>query len=137
MNKHHQPILPNVLLLVVSIVFLILQNAGTFMNDFFNLMAFGCACAYAITMISAIRIRSKHPGWKSSYHLKGGNFTRVLALLIAVVIAFFCTLGQGVGSWISFGVYMALGVALWLYLVLFKWRNTKIVIDTPDGKKEY
>ena len=60
-----------------------------------------------------------------------------LALLIAVVIAFFCTLGQGVGSWISFGVYMALGVALWLYLVLFKWRNTKIVIDTPDGKKEY
>ena len=136
-NRHPQPILPNVLLLVVSIVFLVLQNAGTFMNDFFNLMAFGCACAYAITMISAIRIRHEHPDWKSSYHLKGGNFTRVLALVIAVVIAFFCTLGQGAGSWISFGVYMALGVSLWLYLLLVKWKHDKIVINTPDGKQEF
>ncbi|MCI5800731.1 MAG: APC family permease [Oscillospiraceae bacterium] len=137
LNKHQQPILPNILLLAVSIVFLVLQNAGTFMNDFFNLMAFGCACAYAITMVSAIRIHKHHPGWKSGYHLKGGNFTRVLSLVIAVVIAFFCTLGQGIGSWISFGVYMALGVALWLWLFLVKWKKSKIVIDTPDGKQEY
>ena len=108
LNKHQQPIIPNILLLVVSIVFLVLQNAGTFMNDFFNLMAFGCACAYALTMISAIRMHKQHPDWKSGYHLKGGNFTRYLALVISVVIAFFCTLGQGVGSWISFAVYMGI-----------------------------
>lgn len=137
LNKHQQPVLPNVLLLVVSIVFLVLQNAGTFMNDFFNLMAFGCACAYAITMISAIRMKKQHPNWVSGYHLKGGSFTRWLALVIAVVIAFFCTLGQGIGSWISFGVYMGIGVLLWLWMVLVKWKKTKVVIDTPDGKQEY
>lgn len=104
LNKHQQPILPNVMLLVVSIVFLVLQNSGTFMNDFFNLMSFACACAYAITMISAIRIHKNHPNWKSSYHLKGGNFVRYLALAISLVIAFFCSLGQGAGSWISLGV---------------------------------
>ena len=60
-NKHQQPILPNILLLVISLVFLVMQNAGTFMNDFFNLMSFGCACAYAITMISAMRIHKQHP----------------------------------------------------------------------------
>jgi amino acid transporter len=59
-NKHQQPILPNVFLLVVSIVFIVLQNAGSFMNDFFNLMSFGCACAYALTMISAVRIHHKY-----------------------------------------------------------------------------
>ena len=69
------------------------------MNDFFNLMSFGCACAYALTMISAMRIHKKYPNWVSPYKLKGGNFTRVLALIIAVVIAFFCTLGQSAGSW--------------------------------------
>lgn len=137
LNKHHQPILPNVLLLVVSIVFLILQNAGTFMNDFFNLMAFGCACAYAITMISAIRIHKNHPTWKSSYVLKGGNITRFAALIIALTIAFFCTLGQGIGSWISFGVYMGIGVVLWLWMVLVKWKKSKVVVETPDGNKEY
>ena len=136
-NKHQQPILPNVMLLVVSLVFLFLQNAGTFMNDFFNLMAFGCAVAYAITMISAIRIHKNHPNWKSGYHLKGGNFTRYLALIIAIVVSFFCTLGQGIGSWISFGIYMGIGLVLWLWMYLFRWKKAGVMIDTPDGKQEF
>ena len=136
-NKHHQPILPNVLLLVISVTFVFLQNAGTFMHDFFNLMAFGCACAYALTMISSIRIHVKHPQWHSSYKLKGGNFTRVLALIIAVLIAIFCTLGQGKGSWISFGVYIGIGAILWLLMVLVKWKKTPVKIETPDGVKEF
>lgn len=135
-NKHNQPILPNILLLVVSIVFLVLQNASTFMQDFFNLMAFGCACAYAITMISAIRIHKYHKEWKSSYHLKGGNFTRYLALVISVVIAYFTTLGQHKGSWICFGIYLGIGVLLWLYMELVLWKKNKVVINTPSGKME-
>ena len=137
LNKHQQPVLPNILLLVVSIVFLVMMNAGTFMNDFFNLMSFGCACAYAFTMISAMRIRKKHPEWVSSYKLKGGNFTRVLALIIAIVVAFFCTLGQSAGSWRSFGIYLAIGVALWLWMVLVNWKKNKVVIQIPDGPTEY
>lgn len=82
LNRHQQPVLPNILLLIISLIFLLLQNATTFMNDFFNLMSFGCACAYALTMISAMRIRKKYPQWVSPYKLKGGNITRILALLI-------------------------------------------------------
>ena len=85
LNSHQQPVLPNILLLIISLVFLLLQNATTFMNDFFNLMSFGCACAYALTMISAMRIHKKYPNWVSPYKLKGGNFTRVLALIIALM----------------------------------------------------
>jgi APA family basic amino acid/polyamine antiporter len=125
------------MLLVVSIVFLILQNSGTFMNDFFNLMSFACACAYTITMISDIRIHKNHPNWKSSYHLKGGNFARWLAFFIALAIAFFCTLGQGIGSWISLGVYMGIGVILWLWMLIVKWKKEKVVVDTPDGPLKY
>ncbi|HBI71899.1 MAG TPA: amino acid permease, partial [Lachnospiraceae bacterium] len=62
-NKHQQPILPNVFLLCLSLIFILIQNSTTFMNDFFNLMSFGCACAYALTMISAIRIHRKHGEW--------------------------------------------------------------------------
>ncbi|MEG0897575.1 MAG: APC family permease [Ruthenibacterium sp.] len=137
LNRHQQPILPNVMLLAVSIIFLILQNSGTFMNDFFNLMSFACACAYAITMISAIRIHKNHADWKSGYHLKGGNFVRYTALAISLVIAFFCSLGQGVGSWVSLGVYMGIGAALWLWMVVVKWKNEKVLIETPTGEKEY
>lgn len=133
LNRHQQPVLPNILLLIISLVFLLLQNATTFMNDFFNLMSFGCACAYALTMISAMRIKKKYPKWVSPYKLKGGNAARILALVIAVVIAFFCTLGQSVGSWKAFGVYLGVGVILWLWMVLVNWKKHPVEIETPDG----
>jgi L-asparagine transporter-like permease len=107
------------------------------MNDFFNLMSFGCACAYALTMISAMRIHKKYPNWVSPYKLKGGNFTRVLALIIAVVIAFFCTLGQSAGSWKSFGIYLGVGVLLWLWMVLVNWKKHPVEIETVEGLKKF
>ena len=137
LNKHQQPILPNILLLVISLIFLVMQNAGTFMNDFFNLMSFGCACAYAITMISAMRIHKMHPEWKSSYRLRGGNVMRVIALIISVLIAFFCTLGQSIGSWISFAIYISVGIALWLWMVLVHWKKHPVEVVTPTGIKKY
>lgn len=138
-NKHQQPILPNLFLLAISLIFILLQNAGSFMNDFFNLMSFGCACAYAITMVSAVRIHRKHPEWYKDNKnvVKGGDFTRILAMCIMVAIAFFCTLGQGRGSWISFGVYMGIGVVIWLWMVLVRWKKSKVIIETPDGEQEF
>ena len=137
LNRHQQPLLPNIFLLALSLLFIILQNAGTFMNDFFNLMSFGCACAYALTMVSAMRIHHKYPSWKSDNAVRGGDAFRLLAMLVALAITYFCTLGQGIGSWISFGVYLGSGVALWLWMVLVYWKKHDVVIDTPEGPKRY
>ena len=136
-NKNQQPLLPNVFLLVLSLVFIVLQNSSDFMSAFFNLMSFGCACAYAITMISAMRIHKNHPELVSPYKLKGGSFTRVLALIISVAIAFFCTLGQSAGSWKSFGIYIGIGALLWLWMVCVNWKKHKVTIETVAGTKEY
>ena len=136
-NKHQQPVLPNIFLLGISLTFLFLMNAGSFMNDFFNLMSFGCACAYALTMISAVRISRKHPSWKSPNALKHSTLTKYAAMLIMLLIAFFCTLGQGIGSWISFAVYMGVGVLLWLYMVNVRWKNSSVTIETPDGEEKF
>jgi uncharacterized membrane protein len=88
-------------------------------------------------MISAMLIHKKHPEWKSPNAVKGGNAFRLLALVIAVAIAYFCTLGQGIGSWISFAVYMGVGVLLWAWMVIFRWRKSSVKIVTPDGEQEY
>ena len=137
LNKHHQPIIPNCFLLAISLIFILLMNATTFMNDFFNLMSFGCACAYALTMISVLRIHKKYPNWKSPNALKNSGFISLLAMIIMIIIAFFCTLGQGMGSWISFGVYLGFGILLWLYMNFVRWKHSKVRIETPDGIKEY
>ena len=138
-NRHQQPILPNIFLLGISLIFILLMNAGSFMNSFFNLMSFGCACAYAITMISAVLIHKKHPEWYvgNKNLVKGGNFTRFLAMIIMIAIAYFCTLGQGKDSWICFGIYLGIGACIWLWMVLVRWKKSKVVIDTPDGSKEF
>ncbi|WP_018658922.1 APC family permease [Allofustis seminis] len=138
-NKHQQPILPNVFLLGISLTFIILMNSGDFFKDFFNLMSFGCACAYALTMISAVRIRTHHAKWYQGNQnvVKGGNVLRILAMFIMIAIAFFCTLGQGRGSWISFGIYLGIGVMIWLWMVVVRWKDTKVSIETPDGMQEF
>ena len=136
-NKHQQPLLPNIFLLVLSLVFIVLQNSSDFMSAFFNLMSFGCACAYAITMISSICIHHKYPHWKSENEVKGGDVFRVLACIIAVAIAFFCTLGQGIDSWICFACYLGVGVILWLWMVLVHWKKHPVEIETLDGVKRF
>ena len=126
-------------LLGISLTFILLQNATTFMNDFFNLMSFGCACAYALTMVSAVRIHRKHPEWYKDNKnvVKGGDFTRILAMVIMLSIAFFCTLGQGRGPWISFGVYMGVGVVIWLWMVAIRWKKSGGINETPDGEQQF
>ncbi len=135
-NRFHQPILANVLCLVVGVFFLIMLNVSTVMADFFNLMSFGCAIAYAITTISAMRIAHKHPNWLI-YKIPGGEFTRVMALIVSIIIAFFCTLGQSEGSWICLGAYCLVGVVLWLWMVCVQWKKTPVVVHTLDGDQEY
>ena len=90
-------------------------------------------------MVSAVRMRHKHPEWYKNNKnvVKGGDFFRILAMVIMIAIAFFCTLGQGVGSWISFGVYLGVGVLIWLWMVFVRWKKTSVVIETPDGEQEF
>ena len=90
-----------------------------------------------MNMISAVCIHRKHPDWKSSNTVKGGDAFRLFAMCIAVAIAFFCTLGQGIDSWICFGVYLGVGVVIWLWMVLVNWKKHPVEIETPDGIQKF
>lgn len=136
LNKHSQPIIPNFFLLAFSIVLVLIKSNTTFMNDFFNTMSFGCACCYAITMIGAISLRRRYPHWDYSVKLPGGMTFRVLALVFALAIAVLCGIGLTPGSWKAFGIYLAIGAALWLYMVLGRWQKTGVVVNTIHGDIE-
>ena len=86
-----------------------------------------------------MRIHRKHHEWYkyNKNVVKGGDFTRILAMVIMLSIAFFCTLGQGRGSWISFGVYMGVGVVIWLWMVAIRWKKSGVIIETPDGEQQF
>ncbi|GBR74556.1 amino acid permease LysP, partial [Candidatus Termititenax aidoneus] len=132
-NKHGQPILPNILILVISILFIMMQT----IRSFFDLMAFACALCYAISTISSMVLAQKHPEWPRPFELPWGKVMRWLSLGVAVVIAVFCTIGITPMTWYGFSGYIGIGLLLWGYMVLFRWRTEKVWMKTPDGDKEF
>lgn len=132
-NKFGQPILPNILIFGLSIMFLMLPS----ITAFFNLMAFACAACYIISVISSIKMQKEHPEWNRPYKLPGGNLMRYLALGIAVVIAGFTAYGQASASWLGFLSYMGIGFVLWIWMMVKKWPEEKVWMMTPDGEKEF
>ena len=134
-NRYGQPILPNLLILAISIGFLAMQS----IRAFFDLMAFACSLCYAISSISAIRLQLKHPEWPRPY--KTSMAMKVASLAIALVVAFFCTIGIGTQTWLGFAGYMCVGAGLWAGMLAFKWsggRETSHVwMLTPEGKSQF
>jgi len=136
-NKHNQPILPNLLVLGFSLGAILIMNAGTYLQDFFTVMALSVAIAYAITMFSSIQIAKNHPEWERPYLLKGGQTFRWFAFVIAICIAILCAIGLPIGAWISWGYYMAIGCLIILFMSMFSWKKSPIWMLTPDGEKEF
>ena len=130
-NRFKQPILPNIVILAVSICFLLIKQA----TAFFDLMAFACTLCYVITSYSAIVLEKKHPEWVRPY--KCSKLIKYLSLIIMIVMAVFCTIGISAETWAGFLGYMALGFILWLYMAFAKWKKEKVVMITPEGEKEY
>jgi APA family basic amino acid/polyamine antiporter len=136
-NKHSQPIVPNLVVLGLSLAAIFIMNAGTYLEDFFTVMALSVAIAYSITMISSIRLASNHPEWDRPYKLKGGQGFRWFAFVIAICIAILCALGLPIGAWVSWGWYMVIGAVLLGFMAAFRWKKDPVWMVTPDGEKEF
>jgi APA family basic amino acid/polyamine antiporter len=134
-NRHAQPILPNLLIWAVSITALVIMNVSSFLQEFFCLMGFCCAAAYSLISLASIVLAVRNKTWTRPYRIPGGMTMRVLAFVISTVIAVLTTFGQP--GWIQWVLYMGLGLVLWLYLILFKWRKERVWMETPEGVKEY
>jgi len=136
-NRFGQPIVPNLLILGVSLLFFAIQSKLTYIENYFTMMAFACACAYAVTMIAAMNLARKHPEWERPFRLRGGQIFRAFALIIALVIAVLCVLGQGAEAWQGIGAYLAIGAVLWIWMIVAKWPKEKVWMQTPEGNKEF
>ena len=130
-NRFNQPILPNILILVTSIGFISLRS----ITAFFDLMAFACALCYVITSISSLRMDKTYPEWERPFKCK--KYIKIISLIIMIIIALCCTIGINVDTWIGFAGYLAVGIVLWLYMIIVKWPKERVWMNTPDGKKEY
>ena len=134
-NRYHQPIAPNVLILVLSIAAILTMNYSNFLQTFFCLMSFCVAACYAIISLASIVTAIRHPEWERPYKIPGGMPMRVASLIISIAIAVLCALGQP--GWYQLAEYLGVGFVLWMWMILSKWRKEKVWIESPEGIKEF
>jgi APA family basic amino acid/polyamine antiporter len=134
-NRHHQPIVPNLLIFVLSVAAILTMSKTTFLQDFFCLMSVCVATCYSIITIAGIRTAIKHPEWERPYKIPGGMAMRFLALGISLFIMVFAALGQP--GWIQLAEYLGVGFLLWMWMIFMKWRKEKVWIESPEGIKEF
>jgi len=134
-NRFHQPIVPNLLILGLSIAALLTMQETTFLQDFFCLMSVCVAACYTIISAASIMTAIRHPEWERPYKLPGGMPMRVASLIISAAIAVLCALGQP--GWSTLAIYLGFGFLLWMWMVLVKWRKEKVWIESPEGIKEF
>jgi APA family basic amino acid/polyamine antiporter len=134
-NKHHQPIMPNLLILALSIAAIVTMNYSTFLQSFFALMSFCVAACYTIITFAGIKTAIQHPEWERPYKIPGGMAMRVVALLIAITIAFLTAWGQP--GWVQLAEYLGVGFVLWMWMIFFKWPKEKVWMEGPEGVKDY
>ena len=135
-NKHAQPIVPNLLILVIGLFFLLFKESS-YVADFYTLMAFACASCYTVIMVAAIRLAIRHPEWERPYVLRGGQAFRGLAFIIALVITIGCIFSLNWSAVKTLIYYLCLGAVLWLWMIFFKWPKQKVWMSTPDGEKDF
>ena len=136
-NRFGQPIVPNLFILGISILFFLVMNQYAYLQDMFNLMSFSCAGAYALTMIASIKLIRNHPEWPRPFKVRGGMALRWFAFLSMAIIAVLCLVGQNRTAWAGLGAYYGIGALLWLWMVLQRWKKSKVWMQTPEGLKEY
>ena len=136
-NKNGQPVTANIVVAVVAIAYILfMYKAGSYIQDYFTMMAFGSSCAYALTMISSIIMAVRKKGWNRPFTVPGGMVVRIIALIFACTIAILTTLGQSLTAWQGILYFLGLGVIIWIWM-LIRWRKEKPWLYTPEGKKEF
>ncbi|QRN84768.1 APC family permease [Clostridia bacterium] len=130
-NKYDQPIIPNLLILGLALVQLAFSDSA-FLANFYSLMAFSVAVAYFITTISSIRLAIREPDWERPFKLKGGMAFRVFTLIICLAIMIGTAFGQPAGAWRALGIYMLVGLALYMYMMIFRWKKEPVWMICPS-----
>ena len=109
-NRHNQPILPNILILVVSVGFLAMKEIRSFVT-----MAF--ACAFVTCNNQLFESRQKTPRMEQTLQMLK-NLKAVHYCMVA--ISFFCTIESST-TWIGFAGYITIGFILWMIMIFTKW----------------
>ena len=76
---------------------------------------------------------NKHVGFLASWLIMAAWISVPPAVCMAIATFFKEIFGLAIPT---IGI-VGIGACIWLWMVLVRWKKSKVVIDTPDGSKEF
>ncbi|WP_457551120.1 APC family permease [Desulfobacula sp.] len=137
LNQFDVPSHSNLAILIIVFVFIAISGTR-WLESLFTLMAIGVSICYALSCLSFIQLRNKHPEWKRPWVTPGGKIMGFLAVLCSVVMAYYTFKFFDSTLWMLFVIYFfVLGGPVWLYLRHRRKQSPELyVIKVPTGTVE-
>lgn len=119
LNKHGQPYLSNLTVLIFSVFFCIFTG-DNWVQYIYAVSCIAAGLVYLICCLDAMALRKKFPDWKRPYKVPGGNLIPMLGSGISVWIIIGSMLELPLGGYVSLAIYFAIGLVPPLLMAIYR-----------------
>ncbi len=111
LNKHGQPILANIIVLLFS-VFFCFFSGDDWVQYIYAISCIAAGLVYFVSCLDALVLRKKHPEWHRPFKAPGGTLLFVIGMLISIWIIIGSCLELSLGGYVSLLIFIAVGLVL-------------------------
>ena len=115
LNKHGQPILANIIVLLFS-VFFCFFSGDDWVQYIYAISCIAAGLVYFVSCLDALVLRKKHPEWHRPFKAPGGTLLFIIGMLISIWIIIGSCLELSLGGYVSLLIFIAVGLVLQFFM---------------------
>jgi APA family basic amino acid/polyamine antiporter len=119
LNKRGQPFIANIVVLAFS-VFFCFFTGDNWVQYIYAVSCIAAGLVYFVCCLDALVLRKKHPEWDRPYKAPLGNVVFILGMIISIWIMIGSCLELPVGGYVSLGIYIVIGIALYVMMNVYR-----------------
>ena len=136
LNKHGQPYVANLVVLLFSIFFCIFSGTN-WVQYIYAVSCIAAGVVYLVCCLNVIVLRRKHPDWERPFRAPGGDCLYIIGALVGVWIIIGSSLELELNGYISLAIYFAIGIIVNIIMDSYRKKHTeeyKLITLTPEDK---
>lgn len=134
-NKHGQPWVANIVVLVLSVFFTCLAPES-WVNYIYTIYGFTAGIVYLLVCLSFLKLRKSKPQWERPFVLKGGIFWGCFGIVFCLYVIYQSATSLDTGAITALAIYLALGVIFWVYAKIMQKKKPELWSKTIIGPKQ-
>ena len=129
LNKRGQPYIANIVVLAFSIFFCCFTG-DNWVQYIYAVSCIAAGLVYFVCCLDALVLRKKHPDWNRPYKAPFGNVIFIIGMFISIWIVIGSCLELPIGGYISLGIYILIGIALFVIMGVYRKKKPGFELKT-------